>query len=107
MGKRIDIAKRLEELGYDPLEGLVRMALAAEERKNTVLAAKIAMDLLQYTAPKLKSIEYSIGAETMEFLDRQERLRRIRELAHEVGMAQALEAETEQAQVLNYVPDKP
>jgi len=83
MGKRVDIAKRLEELGCDPVEGMVRIAQAAEENKNPTLAAHILGELLQYTAPKLKAMEFSIEPDTMQFLDRQARLNRIRQLVRE------------------------
>lgn len=83
MGKRVNIAKRLEELGCDPVEGMVRIAQAAEENSNPVLAAKIYADLLEYTAPKLKAMEFSIEPETMQFLDRQARLNRIQQLVRE------------------------
>lgn len=77
MARRIDIAKRLEELGLDPVEGMVRIASRAEASGNLPLAAKIMADLLEYTAPKLKSMEVSIEPETRDFLDRQARLDRI------------------------------
>lgn len=114
MAKRVDIAKRLEELGFDPVETMVRIVKSAEEAKNLPLAGKMAAELMQYTAPKLKSIEYSIGAETMEFLDRAARRRRIRELLSEVGKDELLtEVENEtttmegEFRVLNHTPDKP
>lgn len=80
MAKRIDIAKRLEELGHDPVDAMVRIARRAEATGNLPLAAKISADLLEYTAPKLKSMEMSIEPETMQFLDRQQRLNRIADL---------------------------
>lgn len=80
MAKRVDIAKRLEELGLDPVEGMVRIAERAEANGNLSLAAKIMGDLLEYTAPKLKSMEVSIEPETRDFIDRQARLNRIASL---------------------------
>lgn len=80
MGKRIDIGKRLEELGYDPVLALVRIGKKARRTGNLTLAAKVAADLLEYTAPKLKSMEVSIEPETMSFIDRQRRLDRIADL---------------------------
>lgn len=107
MGKRIDIAERLKELGFDPVEGMVRIAKAAEE-KNPKLAAKIMADLLEYTAPKLKSMELSIDPDTRDFLkDRQQRLERIRTLARQVGLATVIEGECTEVPVLLHKPDTP
>lgn len=114
MAKRVDIAKRLEDLGFDPVATMVKIIAAAEEAKNHSLAGKMTAELLQYTAPKLKSIEYSVGQDTMDFLDRVTRRRRIRELLTEVGKEELLaEVENETSpveaefRVLNHKPDKP
>jgi hypothetical protein len=80
MGKRTDVGKRLEELGYDPVLTLVRIGRKAKRTGNLSLAKSVASDLLEYTAPKLKSMEVSIEPETMTFIDRQRRLDRIAEL---------------------------
>lgn len=85
MSRTSAIAKRLEEMGVDPLEALVRIATRAEAAGNLPLAAKTWGDLMQYMAPKLKSMEVSIEPETMRFMDRQQRLQRIGQLLRLTG----------------------
>lgn len=84
MGKRVEIAERLKQLGVDPVEGMARIATQAERNGNHTLAAKVYSELLQYTAPKLKAIEHSIAPSTMEFLDRQQRVARILQLQNQL-----------------------
>lgn len=110
MGKRVDIAKRLEELGVDPVEGMVRIAERAEAAGNFPLAAKILSDLLQYTAPKLKSMEVSIEPETRDFLTREARLSRITSLLkNNPALLTQLEANgvlrEGEVQVLKHIPE--
>lgn len=84
----MDIAERLREMGHDPVESLVRIAKAAEENGNDKLAAKINGDLLEYIAPKLKSMEYSIDEDTRDFLlERDARRQRILELMAQLRIA--------------------
>lgn len=85
MSRKNDIADKLKSLGVDPVEGMARIALRAERDGNTVLAAKVYAELLQYCAPKLKAIEYSIAPDTQEFIAREARLNRIKELMHTLG----------------------
>ncbi len=107
--KRVDIAERLQQLGVDPLEAMVRIARRAEEVNNLPLAAKILGDLLEYTAPKLKSMEVKLEPETMQFLDRQSRRRRIEQLLEQTKIAPAIGdvIEGEVVRVLNHDPEKP
>lgn len=105
MGKRVDIAKRLEELGVDPVAGMVRIAKRAERSGNLALAGKILGDLLEYTAPKLKAVEHSIEPETRNFLQtREERRLRIAELLAQTKMAGDLPVVTGE---LLHIPDEP
>lgn len=105
MGKRVDIAERLKALNVDPVEGMVRIAQKAEATGNLALAGKMMADLLEYTAPKLKAMEFSIDPDTREFLlDREQRIKRIRELAQQTGLT--LEGEVTQKTLL-HVPDEP
>lgn len=106
MGKKVDIAERLKELGCDPVEGLARIAAAAEANGKAELAAKVYSDLMGYTAPKLKSVEHSIEPETRDFLDRQQRLARIKQLAQQTGALGAVDAEFEIVQE-KHVPEEP
>lgn len=85
MGKRIDIAERLKELGVDPVEGMARIALQAERSGDLRLAGKTYAELLQYCAPKLKSMEHSISPDTQLFIERQQRLERIKYLLQQMA----------------------
>lgn len=96
-----DIAKRLEAMGVDPLEGLVRIARRAEDTGNDVLAAKILGDILSYTAPKLKSMEVSIEPQTQQFLERQARLQRIQQLLTETKLLPGQKLDAIEGEVLN------
>lgn len=106
---RVDIAERLKELGCDPVEGMARIAAEAERRGNATLAAKIYSDLMQYCAPKLKAIEYSIAPETQQFIERQQRLERIKDLLAQIKpelmAANVLEGEAVEVPVLKHVPE--
>jgi hypothetical protein len=101
MRRRIEIADRLEKLGFDPLEGMVRIAAKAEASGNLALAAKICSDMLQYMAPKLKTMELSLEPETMQFLDRQARQQRIKQLLMETGLGTTVDGEFK---VLKHIP---
>lgn len=85
MSRQSAIAKRLEDMGVDPLENLVRIAQRAEAAGNLSLAAKTWGDLMQYMAPKLKSMEVAFEPETLRYLDRQQRLARIDQLLRLTG----------------------
>lgn len=105
MGKRIDVADRLEKMGFDPVDTMVRIITRAEQTGNLALAAKISADLLEYTAPKLKSMELGIEPETRDFLlKREERLTRIRALARQLNLTTLLASadmvEAEEATVI-------
>lgn len=90
MAKKGDLAARLLELGHDPLLAMVRIAGLAEASNNLVLAAKVNGDLLEYIAPKLKSIEVSLDDDTLNALTPEQRRDRIRELVAQVGGIPAL-----------------
>lgn len=109
MNKRVDIAERLKELGCDPVEGMARIAAEAERRGNNVLAAKVYSDLLQYCAPKLKAIEHSIAPDTQQFIERQQRLDRIKELLSQIApqltAENVLEGEAMRVPTLKHIPD--
>lgn len=107
MTRKNDITDRLKSLGVDPVEGMARIALRAERDGNTVLAAKIYADLLQYCAPKLKAIEYSIAPDTQEFIAREARLNRIKSLMQQLQpvLANANVIEGELVKPLKHIPD--
>lgn len=104
---RVDIAERLKQLGQDPVEAMVRLARRAEESGNLALAAKIHSDLLEYTAPKLKSMEVSIEPDTMEFLTKEARRQRIAQLLEQTRLTPVKVIEGEVVRVLNHDPEKP
>lgn len=108
MSKRVDIAERLKELGVDPVEGMARIALQAERNGNLPLAMKTYSDLMQYCAPKLKSVEHSIAPDTQMFIERQQRLTRIKELLLQLSpaLANADVIEGEAIEVLKHNPDQ-
>lgn len=86
--KRVEIAERLKEMGHDPVEALVKIARRAEEAGNDKLAAKINGDLLEYIAPKLKSVDFGIDEDTRDFLlEHQNRRQRILELMTQLKIA--------------------
>ena len=108
--QRVDIAERLKQLNVDPVEGMARIARRAEEQGNLALAAKVLGDLLEYTAPKLKSMEVKVDPATLETMDRLTRLRRIEQLWEQVKMRPAGAGnviEGELVPLLNHEPDKP
>ena len=107
MGKKVDIAERLKELGVDPVAGMARIALQAERNGNLPLAQKTYSDLLQYCAPKLKSMEHSIAPDTQLFIERTQRLERIKELLTQLSPTLAAEnvIEGEVIPVLKHNPD--
>lgn len=108
MGKRVDIAERLKELGVDPVEGMARIALTAERNGNLVLAQKTYADLLQYCAPKLKAVEHSIAPDTQQFIERTQRLERIKELLSQLSptLVSGKVIEGEAVPVLRHIPDE-
>jgi hypothetical protein len=107
MAKKVDIAERLKELGFDPVDGMVRIAKRAEQEGKLGMAAKIMGDLLEYTAPKLKSMEVSIEPETRDFLDRQARLKRIQDLIRQTRVPVVIDGETVSELPLLHTPDTP
>lgn len=54
-----EVVERLENLGCDPLEGMVRIASQAEAAGDLNLAGRMYAELAPYVAPKLKSVEHS------------------------------------------------
>jgi ABC-type antimicrobial peptide transport system ATPase subunit len=87
MGKKVSIADRLEKLGHDPLETMIRVSAAAEAAGNLALVAKVNSDLLEYCAPKLKATEHSISPETLDALMTPEQRReRIKQLTQATGL---------------------
>lgn len=50
-----------EEMGYDPVAGLIELATRGEEESNRVTAAK---ELMKYIYPQRKAIEHSGSVDT-------------------------------------------
>ena len=55
--KSLIAAEALEALGCSPLEGMVRIAEAAEAEGDKALAGRMYSELAQYVAPKRKAVE--------------------------------------------------
>ena len=55
------LASRLEEMGYDPAETLVRLGRRAEEAGEIELAIKAAVALMSFRWPKLKESSVDLG----------------------------------------------
>lgn len=60
------IQDRLEELGCDPIEGMVRIGVQAEGAGEYALAGTMYKELAQYIAPKRKAVEISADSEDGE-----------------------------------------
>ena len=58
-----DVIEKLEELDCDPIAGMARLALQAEEDGDKNLAAQMYKELAPYIAPKRKAIEQTIKNE--------------------------------------------
>ena len=98
MAKRPDIAERLKSLGVDPLEGMVRIAARAEQAGNLPLAGKMYAEMMEYTAPKLKSMEMSFDPDApLVVMTPEQRRERIRELMRQTGTVVTLPAPETQA----------
>jgi len=55
LNRKVD--EKLAELGCDPILGLGRIGMKAEEEGDLALAARCYSDLAQYIAPKRRSVE--------------------------------------------------
>ena len=55
------LAGRLDEMGYDPAETLVRLGRRAEEAGDVDLAIKAAIALMSFRWPKLKETAIGLG----------------------------------------------
>jgi hypothetical protein len=57
--KTICIQNKLEELGFDPIRGLVEVATTAKAEGDLRLYGDMCKELAHYIAPKLKAVELS------------------------------------------------
>jgi 5'-3' exonuclease len=55
--RTLNVADKLAELGYDPLESLVRLAIDAQKEGDKVMEFQASKELAQYVAPKRKAME--------------------------------------------------
>lgn len=53
----LEIRRKLEKMGCDPISGLARIGMAAEKQNDVKTATKCYSELAQYVATKLKAIE--------------------------------------------------
>ena len=73
----LEVQERLEELGCDPIEGMARIGLEAEQRGEFQLAGQMYKELAQYVAPKRRATEISANMtatheEWLELLEQEE-----------------------------------
>ncbi len=54
--RTVAVADRLEALGCDPIEGMVRLAM--DETVEPSIRAQMYRELAQYIAPKRKAVEH-------------------------------------------------
>jgi hypothetical protein len=67
------IQQRLDDLGCDPIEGMVKIANEALNNADLQLAGNMYKELAQYVAPKRKSIEHTgVDGETLQLVTRVE-----------------------------------
>ena len=57
--RTLEVQERLQELGCDPIEGMVRIGTAAEQRGEYQLAGQMYKELAQYVAPKRRVTQHS------------------------------------------------
>jgi len=55
--RTVEVQKKLDELGCDPIEGMARIAL--DESVDLQIRAAMYKELAQYVAPKRKALEHS------------------------------------------------
>ena len=73
----LEVQERLEELGCDPIEGMARIGMEAEQRGEFQLAGQMYKELAQYVAPKRRATEISTNVTTtheewLELLEQEE-----------------------------------
>jgi hypothetical protein len=60
----LSVEEKLERLGLDPIVKLAMMAAQAEDAGSIALAAKLYIELAQYTAAKRKSVEVTVAPDS-------------------------------------------
>jgi hypothetical protein len=56
--KTVEVCKRMEQLGFDPIKSMVEICNQAMADKDYSLAGQMAKELAQYIYPKRKAIEH-------------------------------------------------
>jgi len=67
--RTVEVQAKLEELGCDPIEGMVRIAKSAEKDGDKALAGQMYKELAQYVAPKRKMLDVVATSGTGVFGD--------------------------------------
>jgi hypothetical protein len=67
--KTQNIIDKLNALGYDPIESLVRLAQEAEDSKDKVMEFNACKELAQYVAPKRKAVEMVAEVTSIDLAD--------------------------------------
>jgi len=67
--KTQNMIDKLDALGYDPIESLVRLALEAKKTKDSAMEFNACKELAQYVAPKRKAIEMTAEVTTVDLAD--------------------------------------
>ena len=64
--RTLNVADKLAELGYDPLESLVRLAIDAQKEGDKVMEYNASKELAQYVAPKRRATEITAEVVTID-----------------------------------------
>ena len=66
--RTLEVQERLQELGCDPIEGMVRIAKSAEKDGDKALAGQMYKELAQYVAPKRKMLDVVSEQEVQHYV---------------------------------------
>jgi hypothetical protein len=56
--KTVAVQEQMEQLGFDPIESMIKICNQAMTDKNYSLAGQMAKELAQYVYPKRKAVEH-------------------------------------------------
>ncbi len=61
-----EVIDRLNELGFDPIQGMVQIANEARQQGDLALSGAMCKELAQYMYPKIKSITHQVNKDSIE-----------------------------------------